>query len=360
MPRPTLLLTLAMLPTVLWAQENTPAGVNFTHHDWELACDNTRTCRAAGYQSDDDQLPVSVLLTRRAGPQQPVTGQLKLGALFDDSEQERLPDEFLVAMSIDGRELGEVEMRGEEWRGELSANQLTALLAALPGTSDIRWKYQEFEWHLSDSGASAVLLKMDDAQGRVGTPDALTKKGSRSESKILPPLPMPVVVAAPLVPPQLDDPQRFAAQEAAIRASLRNAVLTDECSGLSESNDESQPLEFNRLTSSKLLVSTTCWMAAYNMGDGYWVINDAPPYQPVPVTDSGSGFDNGTIVAGHKSRGLGDCWHTNSWTWDGVRFVHVEAISTGLCKGFAGGAWELPELVMEVRGGERSGVGAGN
>ncbi len=65
MPHPTLLLTLAMLPTVLWAQENTPAGVNFTHHDWELACDNTRTCRAAGYQSDDDQLPVSVLLTRK-------------------------------------------------------------------------------------------------------------------------------------------------------------------------------------------------------------------------------------------------------------------------------------------------------
>lgn len=360
MTRPTLLLTLALLPTVLWAQENTPAGVSFTHHDWELACDNTRTCRAAGYQSDDDQLPVSVLLTRKAGPQQPVTGQLKLGALFDDSEQEPLPDEFRVAMSIDGRELGAVEVRGEEWLGELSAGQVTALLTALTGSSDIRWDYQEREWHLSDSGASAVLLKMDDAQGRVGTPGALIRKGSRSESEVLPPVPMPLVVAAPLVPPQPDDPQRFAAQQEAIKASLRTAVLADECSGLSESEDGSQPLEFNRLTSSKLLVSTTCWMAAYNMGDGYWVINDAPPYQPVPVTDSGSGFDNGTIVAGNKSRGLGDCWYSNSWVWDGERFVHVGAMSTGLCKGFAGGAWELPELVMEVRGGESSGATEGN
>lgn len=353
MNRPALPLILARLPTVLWAQENTPSSVSFAHHDWELACDNTRTCRAAGYQSDDDQLPFSVLLTRKAGPQQPVTGKLKLGALFDDSEQERLPDEFRVAMSIDGRELGAVEVRGEEWLGELSAGQLTALLDALPGSSDIRWNYQEFEWHLSDNGASAVLLKMDDAQGRVGTPGALIRKGSRSESEVLPALPIPTVTAAPLTPPQLDDPQRFAAQEAAIRASLRNAVLTDECSGLSESNDESQPLEFNRLTSSKLLVSTTCWMAAYNMGDGYWVINDAPPYQPVPVTDSGSGFDNGTIVAGHKGRGLGDCWYSNSWTWDGEKFLHTGAMSTGLCKRFAGGAWELPELVTEMPGGGR-------
>lgn len=358
MYRPALPMMLALLPTALWAQEKTPPGVSFYHHDWELACDNTRTCRAAGYQSDGDELPVSVLLTREAGPQQPVTGQLKLGAFFDDSQQEQLPAGFRVAMSIDGRELGEVQVRGDDWLGELSASQVTALLAALPGTSDIRWKYQEFEWHLSDSGASAVLLKMDDAQGRVGTPGALIRKGSRSESQVLPPLPMPVVVAAPLVPLEPGDPQRVVSQQEAIKAALRKSVLGDECTGLSEGKDGSQSLEFTRLTSSKLLVSTTCWMAAYNMGDGYWVINDAPPYQPVPVTDSGSGFEDGTIVAGHKGRGLGDCWYMNSWTWDGERFVHVEAASTGLCKGFAGGAWQLPELVMEVRGRGSASSGA--
>ena len=46
----------------------------FTHHDWEFVCDNTRTCRAAGYQSDNGQRPVSVLLTRKGGPGQAVTG----------------------------------------------------------------------------------------------------------------------------------------------------------------------------------------------------------------------------------------------------------------------------------------------
>ena len=26
----------------------TGEGFHFTHHDWEVACDNTRTCRAGG------------------------------------------------------------------------------------------------------------------------------------------------------------------------------------------------------------------------------------------------------------------------------------------------------------------------
>lgn len=46
--------------------------VDFSHHDWQLACDNTRTCRAAGYQAEGEEPPMSVLLTREAGPRRPV------------------------------------------------------------------------------------------------------------------------------------------------------------------------------------------------------------------------------------------------------------------------------------------------
>lgn len=34
----------------------THQGFHFVHHDWEVACDNTRTFRAAGYQSVQVQL----------------------------------------------------------------------------------------------------------------------------------------------------------------------------------------------------------------------------------------------------------------------------------------------------------------
>jgi hypothetical protein len=33
----------------------------FFHHDWEIACDNTRTCRAAGYKADEAEHGESAL-----------------------------------------------------------------------------------------------------------------------------------------------------------------------------------------------------------------------------------------------------------------------------------------------------------
>ncbi|MBK9186855.1 MAG: DUF1176 domain-containing protein [Moraxellaceae bacterium] len=43
----------------------------------EIACDNTRNCRAVGYQSDEggENLPLALLLERAAGANQPVTSR---------------------------------------------------------------------------------------------------------------------------------------------------------------------------------------------------------------------------------------------------------------------------------------------
>ena len=74
----TLLLTL-LLVSALNVRAGTVQGIHFSHEDWEIACDNTRACRAAGYQSDQADRAVSVLLTRKAGPNQPVSAELMLG-----------------------------------------------------------------------------------------------------------------------------------------------------------------------------------------------------------------------------------------------------------------------------------------
>lgn len=112
--------------------------------------------------------------------------------------------------------------------------------------------------------------------------------------------------------------------------------------------DDPQPLEIVRLTKTKLLVSTRCWLAAYNAGSGYWVIEDRPPFRPVLVTADANAFDAGTLAAEHKGRGLGDCWYSTSWIWDGRSFVRSGQHSTGQCKGFPGGAWSLPTFVSEL------------
>jgi hypothetical protein len=125
----------------------------------------------------------------------------------------------------------------------------------------------------------------------------------------------------------------------------------DECFDLLDPEAAPAPLEVVRLDAKKLLVSHRCWLAAYNAGSGYWVIDDAPPWNPVAVTTMGSDFVAGTITASHKGRGLGDCWSIDAWSWDGRRFVPTASETSGLCKGVApGGAWSLPTLVTDVRG----------
>lgn len=322
-------------------------AVNFEHEDWELVCDNTRTCRAAGYQDEDASTPVSVLLTRKAGPGTAVTGQVALADDWDETVLEDLPKQFRLALSIDGRAHGSVAMQQTDTVADLTPAQVAALLKALARDTRIEFSAGKHTWTLSDRGASAVLLKMDEVQGRIGTPGALRRPGKRSESDVLPPLPAPVVRAATPHPPKPTDAGFLDRHGDALRAALRRASDTDDCMDLFDENDV-QPLEIARLTKTKLLVSTRCWLAAYNAGDGYWIVDDAPPFKPEFVTEEANGYEDGTLSAAHKGRGMGDCWGSQEWTWDGKTFVATGEMTTGQCKGFPGGAWQLPTLVTEV------------
>ncbi len=321
----------------------------FQHQDWELVCDNTRTCRVAGYQRDDADLPVSVLLTRQAGAGTAIVGRVTLGDGWQESMLDALPAQFRVALWIDGKNHGERTMTKNALAADLSAAQVAALLKVLARDSRIEFRAGKIVWELSDSGAAAVLLKMDEFQGRIGTVGAAFRKGKQPETKVLPPLPAPVVKAAPLAPAKPGDARFIAQHGDAVRKALRSATDEDSCGDLHATGEEAEALEMVRLTKTKLLVSTRCWLAAYNAGSGYWIIDDTAPYRPEPITADATDFDNGTLSSTHKARGLGDCWGSERWTWNGTAFVQTSASSTGMCKGFAGGAWELPTLVTEIR-----------
>jgi hypothetical protein len=338
-------LALAIAPPIASSAE----PVTFQHQDWELVCDNTRTCRAAGYQDESDSPPVSVLLTREAGPGTTTTAQVTLGDDWEGGVLGGLPERFTLALSIDGRAQGGIAMRRDNAVADLTPAQTTALLRALLHHTRIEFGTDDVTWTLSDRGATAVLLKMDEAQGRIATPGALARRGARKEAGVLPPLPAPTVRAAALHPAKPGDADFPARHEAALRRALRETTSEDDCGDLHRDEDTPQALEIVRLTETKLLVSTRCWLAAYNAGSGYWMIEDRPPFRPVLVTADANVFDAGTLAAEHKSRGLGDCWSTTTWTWDGSTFVRSGEMSTGQCKGFPGGAWTLPLRVSVIR-----------
>lgn len=337
-----------------WAHASDLSGLSFAHKDWQLVCDNTRTCRAAGYSIDGSELPISVLLTRKAGPMQAVTGEVMVGQYGENPVVDKLPTVFSLSMLINEQGLGKTRFDKNSMVSPLTAKQVAALVAALKGTSEIYWTDGENLWELSNQGAAAVLLKMDEYQGRIGTQGALMRKGPKSEEQVLPPLPTPEVLAAPLEKALSRDHLMQTQQAPALRKALVKSLnKDDDCPDLTDPEAASysqQALSVTRLSASKLLASTLCWSGAYNHSYGYWVINDSTAFNPILVTTLGSDFNDGTISATHKGRGLGDCWSSNEWTWDGRQFVHTESSSTGMCRLLApGGAWALPEIVTKVR-----------
>ena len=353
-------LCLAMLAAGCIAQAAETAGLSFSHGSWELACDNTRTCRAAGYHqeggSDDDSdadaggngepMPVSVLFTRKAGPDEPVHGEFQIGNPGDGETTDTLPPTLALTMTINGQPHGKVVIKQGKWTVDLAPQQTQALLAALTRSSRIAWSDGVHTWRLSDKGAAAVLLKMDEFQGRLGTPGALVRKGSRSESSVLPALPVPVIVAAAI--PREDMVNLPKARIAALRAALK--AHGEDCPALTEPDKSPNAIDVRRLSSTKLLASTLCWRGASNTGDAYWVVNANPPYAPELITTSAVDYRDGTIDASQAGRAIGDCWEFDNWTWDGKRFVHTSKGNSGACNGIApGGAWSLPTLVTTVR-----------
>ncbi|MFZ6864218.1 DUF1176 domain-containing protein [Undibacterium sp. Ji67W] len=324
-----------------------PQGVSFSHNDWELACDNTRTCRAAGYNADGDDMAVSVLLTRQAGPSQAVIATLKIGEYGDNEALQKLPPKFKVSMRINQQVLGTLNIDKNNLETRLNQQQTDALITALHQDSEIVWSIGKTSWKLSDKGAAAVLLKMDEFQKRLGTTAALYKKGSLNEDKVAPALAMPVVFAATVFADKPDDKKLL--KNKTLQAALL-ANIKDDCSEMTENRLKEDSLSINRLSKNKVLISAVCWMGAYNQGNAFWIVDDKTPYTAELLTTDASDYADGKISFAQKGRGLGDCWSTETRTWDGKNFVPTSAATSGMCKLIApGGAWDLPTLVTEVR-----------
>ncbi len=339
------LLALAWITPVTGQSGQYSGSASFTWKDWDLVCDNTLTCRAVGYSAEDAENSVSVLLTRAAGPSTPVHNQVMLAEVDDEkaSAMRGAPSLF-----INNHDTGKLQTIGASgW--QMDAIQFAAFFQALRHDSLISFKDNTGVYTLSGAGASAVLLKMDDIQGRIDTVGALVKKGQNPESDVAAPIAAPVIVKAPVTAREGRD---LTAQESAFLKPL----LIKDLESRSENRCEEAQLDsadlswqIASLNGQQSVVIAPCWMAAYNMGDVVWVISNDMKTPPHIVTDSASNYQDGEIYSAQKGRGLGDCFSTEAWVWDGKQFVHSEVGDTGRCLMIrGGGTWELPTLVSHI------------
>ncbi|WP_314912146.1 DUF1176 domain-containing protein [Cardiobacterium hominis] len=339
-------------------------GINFEHGDWQVTCDNTGTCRAAGYQSDDydgEGMPpaVSVLFTRKAGENEAVQGKIA----FLDASGESAPAQ--VEMQIDGKTLGKLALKDGD--APLDKAQIDALLAAVQKKDSIitfRENADKPLWQLSIDGANAVLLKMDDFQKRVGTPSALTKRGD-TKTRVLAPVAAPRIKA--VTPPQ-EAPRALKKGDTdfeTMKKLLATHYLSEEAYlDLTEKEDHHDrcPLGDYSIQSEDALITlypldeahylseSPCWLALYNTGNLYTLVSRDLKKIEKTYDNRLNDYDpkTGTLSGNQKARGLGDCWSSVSYQWDGKDFVQSYLTSGGMCKGFAGGAWQMPLFVSEV------------
>jgi len=318
-------------------------GKLYTFRDWEVGCDNTRRCEAQGYGRDVEGEPLggraALIIRREAGPGQPPVLSFAYSSFDKDAPMPAAGQVVRVqvgALSFDMPK-AMVQQSSEPPLPEsrVPTSRVPALLAAVQKGNVIQLSVGGAQWRVSLDGAAAALLKMDDLQGRVGTPGALIRKGTNSELSV--PAPLVPEVKAALLPPTTPADRSLAPAVAAL------LPRTEDCGNFDPAQSE---VDLVRLTPTTLLVLQPCWPGSLQSGSRVWQVDDRPPHRArrldLPMPD-GSTYDavmNGGLVA--KGRldlqdgamgNSGSCWMGHHWTWSGDRLVLVSA-SQAACRDF--------------------------
>ena len=310
---------------------------SFDGQDWQLVCDNTRTCRAAGYSTEGSDHPVSVLFTRAAGQGSAILGELQLGTHGAASVH---PSS--VVLALPGKSVATIRVDRDN-HAMLTPAATAALLKALVAGNDARFTSGKSTWAVSARGAAEALQKMDEAQGRTGRPSAIVRPGGASDADVASAMARPRFEAAGLsAAAQAGDDALVVRVLSSIQSNAQCPLLDD---GASQAKGRLWHLDANRL-----LVSQPCRAAAHDSGNGYWIANLRAPYDARAITFSGGDVDGtGSITAREPGLIPGDCVPVKAWTWNGYRFEQTYDATGGLCRGVKeGGAWQLPSVVTDV------------
>nr|WP_314022035.1 DUF1176 domain-containing protein [uncultured Haemophilus sp.] len=338
-------LLLTLLPVA--AMATSIKGIGENYQDWDLVCDNTGTCRMAGYQEGDgSEHPVSILFTRAAGENAVVEGKLTILPLGDDRDIQVGQD---IEIWLNGKSLGKVKHISDDAPDKLTEEQTKALLSGLKKESEIRLTYEKTTLKVSDKGAAAAMLKMDEFQQRLNTPSALIRQGQEKHT-----------VLAPKVKPKIDAVSVNNRKTIELKHGEKQfnhvlALLRKAHDGCYDGDLESQNIMIYPLTQNKVLAEALCFKGAYQGTNYYAVLDDklSKVEQVLAEQYNEAGYDEkqgyAFVRGSYKGRAIGDCWDGQDAVWNGKIFIRTSDWMTGGCyKGFTGGAWQLPTFVSDI------------
>ena len=335
---------LSLLPLTAMAAPSLK-GFEKTYQDWDLICDNLGTCRMAGYQEEGDD-PVSILFTRAAGENAAVEGKLTISPFGEADRDVQVGQD--IEIWLNGKSLGTVKHISDENPDKLTEAQTKALLSGLKKESEIRLTYGKTTLKVSDKGAAAAMLKMDEFQQRLNTPSALICKGQEKHA-VLAPQPAPKIEVVSVNNRKTTELKRGEKQYDNVLALLRKANSCD------DEDITSQDITLYPLTQNKVLAEALCVRGAYQSTNYYAVLDDKLSKVEQVLEDqyNFAYYDeklNALIVEGsYKSSGLAESWYGYEAAWNGKTFITTAEYTSGSGKGFIGGAWGgLPTFVSEI------------
>lgn len=313
-----------------------------SYQSWFVACDNTLSCVAKGF--DDGSGGAEIRIERHAGAAGALVASISSIEKFAPSD-----------IRIDGMPAG---LTGAAWEytsssdgSSITSSDFAAVRALIRKLRNATQVTMGGEQAVPLAGFSAAMLRLDDRQGRIDGVTALINSGSRPASAVPVAPPLPRIANHPIQ-------ARFKAGEemrliALVRSDQKALFTKEEC------QDTQQKPEAFALDPAQALVLVPCIMGAYQgsslafiarRGSGRaqrliapmpYLGNDRDRANADYFTEGSFDRASGTLSMAAKGRGLADCGVSASWIWDGKAF-RLSAMSVQqACGGSEPGDWPV-------------------
>jgi hypothetical protein len=308
--------------------------------DWLGVCANTGACTAFGFSAEDDEASGYLILQRDGGP----TAAPHVTIVVDPSDTQPTVD---WTLTLDGRPIagvGPVQAEGSDAGGrtQLTGRAASALIAALRNGQSLQISAGgKRQVAISLAGSAAILLWLDDQQGRLDTVTALARPGPKPASAAPPPAPVPLVrAAAPVDQKGVPDHAPKGMTKGIDDCDLDPSITPDDTVA--------------RLAPGVVLWGPQCGMGAYNevnvffLGDEHGRHLKRIKFPEPPGADQASddllinvSFDakSQTLASFSKGRGIGDCGQVTDWAWTGKAFVVISEDTMPACRGVLSDDW---------------------
>jgi hypothetical protein len=316
-----------------------------TYKSWLVACDNTLSCEAKGFDRENGA-PAQLSISREAGPKG------KLQAVIRAENQFSADD-----IKLDGTKLPLLPgwHRGD---GADSADLTTDSPSAIRDfVTRIRngktLSLLDNDAVVPLDGLSAALLRMDERQGRLGGETALLNPGPARADKV------PAAVPAPRIPAHPIAATLYKGESARLIAEARrNGAGTLREEQCATKAGAMQPVAY-ALDQRRALVLVPCMMGAYQ---GYYVgfladrsdgevrelklplpyLGDDPDHGTISgLTEAEFDPMTGMLAIRAKGRGLADCGTAASWVWNDDIFRLISLTMQRECGGVEPDDWPV-------------------